>query len=97
MYINSHKNLKEGFKAKFCVVVHLCEVKLIYLPEQSRVMVILWSDGQMVIFEKSRNLIISFSTMVLKMLILMFDKINMSELECGTHGMDVSSNWQLLA
>ena len=51
----------------------------------------------MVIFEKSRNLTISLITMVLKMLILMFDKINMSELECGKHGMDVFSNWQLLA
>ena len=36
-----------------------------------------------------RNLIMSFNPMVLKTLILMFDKINMSELECYMNGIGV--------
>ena len=64
------------------MVIPLCQVKLTFYPVQSRA----------VLFEKSSYFTFSLSAMVLKVQLLVVDKINMSELKCCMNSIDVSSN-----
>lgn len=64
------------------MVIPLCQVKLTFSPVQSRA----------VLFEKSSYFTFSLSAMVLKVQLLVVDKINMSELKCCMNSIDVSSN-----
>ena len=64
------------------MVIPLCQVKLTFSPVQSRA----------VLFEKSSYFTFPLSAMVLKVQLLVVDKINMSELKCCMNSIDVSSN-----
>ena len=64
------------------MVIPLCQVKLTFSPVQSRA----------VLFEKSSYFTFSLSATVLKVQLLVVDKINMSELKCCMNSIDVSSN-----